>query len=184
MGVTSTYQAIKISEALRYLYKLSLSKTLRKANFKMMRMMLLMAIVVCGVTAGRKKLDAEGKLQRVKVAAEGLEFTMKALSGEASCISSEGVCPGDLGTLKTDLADFKLALKGIFEDKAAGTITAGDALGAVKDASQGLAVTMGGAEWGDVSGCITGGSVECEAAVGALSVGLGGFVAALKDLLQ
>merc|ERR1739845_130029 len=117
MGVTSTYQAIKISEALRYLYKLSLSKTLRKANFKMMRMMLLMAIVVCGVTAGRKKLDAEGKLQRVKVAAEGLEFTMKALSGEASCISSEGVCPGDLGTLKTDLADFKLALKGFLRTK-------------------------------------------------------------------
>lgn len=141
-----------------------------------MRMILLMAIVVCGVTA---QLDDEGKLQLVKVATEGLRFAMKALSGEVSCISSEGVCPGDLGVLRADLLNFGLALKAINDDKAAGVITASDALGAVAAAGAGLVDTLRGAEWGDVSGCFSAGIPKCEAAKGAFAGAIRGFVAAI-----
>merc|ERR1711981_374797 len=129
------------------------------------------------------QMDDEGKLQRVKVATEGLAFTMKVLSGDVSCFSSEGACPGDFGALKADLLGFGLALKAINDQKAAGEITAADALGAVAAAGAGLADTLKGTEWGDVSGCFVGDNVKCEAAEGAFAMAIGGFVSAICPVL-
>ena len=124
------------------------------------------------------QIDDEGKLQLVKMALEGLAFNLNDLSGAAACISAEGDCAGDLAAIGGDVAAFGAAVKGIMDDKAAGTITAGDAMGAVGAAGVGLADTLKGEIQGDVGACFID-SEECKAAEAALSGAIVGFLAAI-----